>query len=117
MLLQVLVANGILDTNEVDGVEGGDKLIEKYKKLSKTRKLFKSQKLAKSRKKLLKNKNLPHFDAKENGPSFLTLDARTAFNHLWLTFTKTPILWHFDLECYIQIETNALGYVIGGMLS
>ena len=80
--------------NEVDGIEGSDELIEKYRKLSKTRKLSKSQKLskieklsksrklAKSGKKLSKNGNLPNFDTKENGLSFLTLNARTAFNYL-----------------------------------
>ena len=92
MSSQVLVADEMLAADEVDGVEGGDELIEKYGKLSKTGKLSKSQKSAKSRKKSSKSGNLPNFDAKENGPSFLTPDARTAFNHLWLAFTKNPIL-------------------------
>ena len=48
VLLQVLVANKVFAANEVDGVEGGNKLIEKYGKLSKTRKSSKSQKLSKS---------------------------------------------------------------------
>ena len=40
--LQVLITNKILTANEVDGIEGGDKSIEKCGKLSKTRKLSKS---------------------------------------------------------------------------
>ena len=49
--------------------------------------------------------------------SYLTPDARRAFTQLRQKFTKTPILQHFDLECYIWIETNALSYAIGGVLS
>ena len=65
--------------------------LSKSQKLSKTRKLSKSQKSAKSEKKLSKNGNLFNFDAKENGPSFLTPNTRTAFNYLWLAFTKALI--------------------------
>ena len=53
----------------------------------------------------------------ENGPKFLTTDASTAFNRLWLAFTEAPILRHFDPECHIWIETEPLGYAIGGVLS
>ena len=48
---------------------------------------------------------------------FLILDARTIFNYLWLAFIEAPILWHFDLEYHIQIETNVLGYAISSVLS
>ena len=44
---QVLIANKMLAADEVDGVESGDKSIEKCGKLSKTGKLSKSQKLSK----------------------------------------------------------------------
>ena len=132
--LQVLIADKVLAADEVDGVEGGDESIEKYEKLSKTGKLSKSQKLsksrkskskktskswnlAKSRKKLSKSGNSTNFDATEDGPKFLTPDARTAFNRLRLAFTEAPILWHFDLECHIWIEIDALSYAIGDMLS
>ena len=117
MSSQVLVADKVFITDEVDGVEGGDESIEKYGKLSKTGKLSKSQKLAKSRKKSSKSGNLPNFNTKKNGPSFLTLDARMVFNHLQLAFTKALIFRHFDLECHIWIETDASGYAIGGVLS
>ena len=82
MSLQMLVANEVLTANEIGGIEGGNELIEKYRKLSKTRKLSKSQKLAKLGKKLSKSGNLPNFDAEENGLSFLIFDAKTAFNCL-----------------------------------
>ena len=49
--------------------------------------------------------------------TFLTPDAREAFNQLRQAFTKAPILRHFDPECHIQIETDASGYAIGGVLS
>ena len=68
--------------NEASNVKDDDELIEKYRKLSKTRKLSKSQKSAKSGKKLSKSRNLPNFDVKKNGPSFLTLNIRIAFNRL-----------------------------------
>ena len=109
VLSQVLVANEVLATNKVNGVEGGDKLIEKYGKLSKIEKLSKSRKLSKleksksekmsksqnlarSRKKLSKSVNSTNFNATEDGPKFLTLDARIAFNRLRLAFTEAPIL-------------------------
>ena len=101
MLLQVLVTNKMFAVNEVDGIEDGDKLIEKYGKLSKTRKLSKSQKSANSGKKLSKSENLPNFDVKKNGPSFLIFDARTTFNRLRLAFIKAPILQYFDPKYHI----------------
>ena len=53
----------------------------------------------------------------ESGPSFLTPEARSTFNRLWLAFTGALILWHFNLECHIWIETDVLAYAIGGVLS
>ena len=50
-------------------------------------------------------------------PTFLTSNAKKAFNQLRQAFTKAPILQHFDLECHIRIETDALGYAIGGVWS
>ena len=49
--------------------------------------------------------------------NFLTPDAKKAFNHLQLAFIKTSILRHFDLKNYIQIETDASNYAIGGVLN
>ena len=92
-------------------------MIEKYRILSKTEKLFKSQKSAKLGKKLSKSRNLPYFNAKKNGPSFLIPNAKTVFNHLRLALTKAPILYYFDLKCHIWIEIDILGAIIGCMLS
>ena len=98
----MFVANELFATNKIDGIEVGNKLIEKCGKLLKTRKLSKGLKLSKSEnskgkklakfKKPSKSKNSPIFNAKKAGPNFLMLEARTAFNRLWLAFTKALIL-------------------------
>ena len=109
-------ASGRNDNNgEAEEFGGGMECAKKSGKL-KSQKTSKSQKLAKS-KKQSKSGNLPNFVATEASPSFLTPEARAAFNHLWLAFTKTPILWHFDPECHIRIKTDASSYAIGGVLS
>ena len=48
---------------------------------------------------------------------YLTPNARQAFTQLRQTFTEAPILRHFDPECHIRIEIDALSYAIGGVLS
>ena len=73
--------------------------------------------MAKSGKKLSKSGNSTNFDATEVGPKFLTLDIRTAFNHLWLAFTKALILQYFDPECHIWIKTDTSSYAISKMLN
>ena len=50
-------------------------------------------------------------------PTFLTFDAREAFNQLRQMFTKALILRHFDPECYIRIENDASGYTMGEVLN
>ena len=108
---------------EVDGI-GGDVEHAKKSGNSEGKKSAKSQKLSKSgkskgekSKKPPKSGNSPNFGATGSGPSFLTPEARSAFNRLRLAFTKAPILRHFDPECHIWIETNASGYAIGSILS
>ena len=49
--------------------------------------------------------------------NFLIPNAKKVFNHLQLAFIKALILLHFDLESYIQIKINILGYSIDRMLS
>ena len=49
---------------------------------SKSEKMSKSRNLAKLEKKLSKNGNLTNSDTMENGPKFLTPDAKIAFNRL-----------------------------------
>ena len=111
----------MLAANKVGDVEGGNKSIEKYGKLSKGLKSSKSgyskgKKSVKS-KKPSKNGNSPIVGSKKAGPSFLTLKIRVVFDQLRLAFIKALILQHFDLECDIQIEIDISGYAIGGMLS
>lgn len=40
---------------------------------------------------------------------FLTLKVKKVIIYLEIAFIEAPILWHFDPECYIHIETNASG--------
>ena len=107
--------------NEVDGFGGDNMEYAKKSGKSKSKKSAWSWKSSKSKgeklKKPLKSENSPNFNATEAGLSFLTSDARAIFNRLWLAFTKALILWHFDLEFHIRIETDALGYDISGILS
>ena len=49
--------------------------------------------------------------------SYLTSNAKQAFTQVRQVFTKAPILQYFDPEYYIWIETDALGYAIGGVPS
>ena len=49
--------------------------------------------------------------------NFLTFGVKMAFTKLRKVFMKAPILQHFDLEYYIQIEADALGYAIARILS
>ena len=86
------------DDDEVVGV-GGDKILSNSK-----------------RSKNAKSGVQTHLGAMRE-PIFLTPDTREVFNQLWQTFTKAPILWHFDPECHIRIETNVSGYAIEGVLS
>ena len=87
------------NNGEVNGFDVGGNSVKHAKKSgkssksrkSKSEKISKSQNLAKSGKKSLKSGNLTNFDATEVGPKFLTLDARAAFNHLWLAFIEAPI--------------------------
>ena len=74
-------------------------------------------KVGKKSQKMSKSKNLSKFKKTERSSDFLTPRAKLAFNKLRQAFVKAPILHHFDLERYIQIETNASSYAIGGVLS
>ena len=110
---------------EVNGFGVGGNGVEYAKKSGKSSKSgkSKSEKTSKSRnsaklgKKLSKSGNSTNFDAMEDRPKFLTPNTRTTFYRLWLAFTEAPILQHFDPECHIWIETDASGYVIGGVLN
>ena len=47
---------------------------------------------------------------------FLISGAKLTFTKLGEAFIKALILDHFDLDCHIWIETDILGYAIGGLL-
>ncbi len=66
--------------------------------------------------KLAKSKK-SNFVKTNSGIDFLTLGAKEAFKRLQNAFIETSILRHYDSECHIRIETDALGYAIGGMVS
>ena len=50
-------------------------------------------------------------------PTFITFNAKKAFNHLKQAFIKAPILRHFDQECHIQIEIDTSDLAIGRLLN
>ncbi len=72
----------------------------------------KSLKLTKSKKLDLLRANFTKVNFSKT--DFLTLEANKAFLHLQKTFTKALI---FRSEYHIWIETDILGYAIGGILS
>ena len=87
-----------MDNIEVDDIEVEvDKIKKKSQKTSKSKSLFKSKKTIIS--------------------NIFTPGAKLAFTELRQAFLKAPILYHFDLEYHIQIETDVSGYAIGGVLS
>ena len=64
-----------------------------------------------------KNHDFPKSRPKKAGTGFLTPKARLAFIQLRQAFVEAPILYHFNPESHIRIETNASGYTISGVLS
>ena len=64
-----------------------------------------------------KNHDFPKSRPEEAGTGFLTPEARLAFTRLRQAFVEAPILHHFNPESHIRIETDALGYAIGGVQS
>ena len=88
-----------LDGNEVDGREiEVDEVGKKVQKISKSKNSSKSKEAVGS-------------------SDFLTPEAKLAFIKLRQAFFKAPILYHFDLERHIQIETDVSGHTIGGVFS
>ena len=86
-----------VDNGEVDGGEvEDDEVGKKVQKLSKSKNLSKSKDMV--------------------GLDFLTPKAKLAFTKLRQVFVKALILHYFDSKRHIQIETDVLGYVIGGVL-
>ena len=54
---------------------------------------------------------------KKTGAFMLTDSVWGAFRKLHDAFTKVLVLAYFDLKQPIQLETDALGYMIAGILS
>ena len=81
-----------IDDGEIDGGKAGDDKVGK-----KVQKSFKSKKMV--------------------GSDIFTFRAKLAFTKLRQAFVKAPIPYHFDLKRHIRIETDALGYAIGRVVS
>ena len=68
---------------------------------------------------LVKSKNHDFLNSRiekvETG--FFIPKARLTFTQLRQAFVEAPILYHFNLESHIRIETDVLGYTIGSILS
>ena len=80
------------DESEVDSGElGDDEVGKKVQNLSKSKKTVQS--------------------------GFLIPETKLAFAKLRQAFNKALILYHFDEERHIRIETDVLGYAIGGVVS
>ena len=102
---------GVGDNSVVGNVVGGSEATNPTKRKNLI-KITKSKILVKS-----KNHDFPKSRPEEAGTGFFTPKARLAFTQLRQAFVKAPILHHFDPESHIRIETDALGYAIGGVLS
>lgn len=48
---------------------------------------------------------------------YLIIEARVVFTYIKQVFTAELILQHFDLKCYIRIETNVSNYTISKVIS
>ena len=68
-----------------------------------------------SKARLLKSSRTQKLARSESG--FLIANAKQAFSRLKQAFIEAPVLQHFDPEQHIQIEINASGYAIVGVLS
>ncbi len=79
----------------------------------------KGQKTAKSKKWIRAEKSEASraINLSSQSGSFLISEARKAITELRQAFVEAPILNHFDPKRHIQIETDAFGYAIGGILS
>ena len=87
-----------IDGSEVDDGEIGDNEVgKKVQKTSKSKNLSKSKKMV--------------------GTDFLTPGAKLMFTKVRQAFLKALILYHFDPEHHIRIETDASDYAIGRVLS
>ena len=61
--------------------------------------------------------NIKNYIKAARSSFYLILDPKNVFNHLRHMFIQAPIFQYFDSEQFIQIETNAWGYSINGILT
>ena len=93
-----------LDGNKIDGNKVEDNEVrKKVQKTSKSKNSSKSKRLSKSKETL--------------GSDFFTPKAKPTFTELRQAFLKASILYHFDPERHIRIETDISGCAIGGVFS
>ena len=90
--------------SKIDGSEVDSNEIEDYEVGKKVQKTTKSKNLSKSKKTV-------------GSLNFFTFKAKLPFIKLRQVFFKARILYHFNLERYIWIKTDVLGYAIGGIFS
>ena len=81
----------LVSRNEINDYEIRDNEIRKNQKMSKSKKII--------------------------GSDFFTFRARLVFTELKQAFVKAPILHHFDLEYFFQVEIDASGYTISKVFS
>lgn len=70
--------------------------------------------------KIARKKNYQKISKSKKMVSFLEFfifGARLMFTKLKQAFIKAPILYNFDLECYIRIKINISDYAIGRILN
>ena len=120
MLKTIGSTGSIASPKETESGVGGDSVVDVVGGGEATNPI-KGKNLAKTTKSkiLVKFKNHDFFKSRpekaETG--FFTTEARLAFTQLRQAFVKAPILYYFDPKSHIWIETDALGYAIGGVLS
>ena len=47
----------------------------------------------------------------------LTKEVRTTFEELKVAFTTAPVLWHYNADLLVRLETDASGFALLGILS
>ena len=121
MLKTIRSTGSAANSKETEGKVGGNSVVGDMVGGNEAINLTKGKNQAKTTKsKILvkfKNHDFPNSRTKEAGTGFFTSETRLAFIQLKQAFVKALILYYFDLESHIRIETNISSYIIGGILS
>ena len=102
------------DDEVVDGSNNSGQNLAESKKSKNYQISAKSRKAILNKIKISVNSTMA---ATADATGYLTPKARGAFTQLRQAFIEAPILWYFDPECHIRIETDASGYAITRVLS